>query len=264
MSSHIHRILLLFLILSVVQSFLAYQRIPSKTTTNHRHSTTSPASSLHTQSQYSHSTLYHIKPYKIHNSYLDPSPDRRSKENRRRIQLYQRIFHSYRTTSTALALSSSPDIQRKSNDLESVALSIPMGAGYESMTYRLKPLFKKSKFLVVTYPIPFDLNLERPPKGFPAPVVSKDNADRDESRELQGDVLRAATAWSQSYLGGGGGWTSDIVSVAGNIRWKRAVFDTTGAPWEQVVKALQSNAERSDEVTMIFERAEEGEGVDDS
>lgn len=251
-------LLLLFLLSISLNPSTAYQRIPSKTTT----SSTSNTPYTPPSNTYTHSTLYHIKAY--HKHIYDREIATPHHKIHKRIQLYQRIFHNYQCTQnnrsplsslTALFSTKQNDPNARVVSDSTVSLSIPMGAGYEPLTFKLKPLFKKSKFLVVTYPIPFDLNLERPPKGFPAPVVSKDNAERDEQKELEGDVLRGATAWSQSYLTGNGGWTSDIVNVAGNIRWKRAVFDTTGAPWEQVVKALQSNAERSEEVTLIFERA---------
>lgn len=259
-----HVLLLFLLSLSLsLDTSTAYQRIPSKTTTSSTSNTPYTSPSIST---YTHSTLYHIKPYHNHIYDREIATEHHHKIHKihKRIQLYQRIFHNYQCTQsnrsplsslTALFSTKQNDPNARAVSDSTVSLSIPMGAGYESLTFKLKPLFKKSKFLVVTYPIPFDLNLERPPKGFPAPVVSRDNAERDEQKELEGDVLRGATAWSQSYLTGNGGWTSDIVNVAGNIRWKRAVFDTTGAPWEQVVKALQSNAERSEEVTLIFERA---------
>ena len=42
---------------------------------------------------------------------------------------------------------------------------------------------------------------------------------------------------------------------AGNIRWRKSVFDTTGAPWDQTVEALLSNTEeRSKTVCLVFER----------
>ena len=46
----------------------------------------------------------------------------------------------------------------------------------------------------------------------------------------------------------------------GNIKWRKSVFDTTGAPWDQVVQALLSNtSERSKTVTLVFERDVEDE-----
>jgi len=47
----------------------------------------------------------------------------------------------------------------------------------------------------------------------------------------------------------------------GNIKWRKSVFDATGAPWTQVVDAFLSNtSERSKTVTLVFEREVEGEG----
>jgi hypothetical protein len=49
--------------------------------------------------------------------------------------------------------------------------------------------------------------------------------------------------------------TSDIAMFAGNVKWRKSVFDATGAPWQQTVDALLSNtAERSTTVTLVFER----------
>lgn len=42
---------------------------------------------------------------------------------------------------------------------------------------------------------------------------------------------------------------------AGNVKWRKSIFDATGAPWQQTIDALVSNTkERSDEVTLVFER----------
>ena len=35
------------------------------------------------------------------------------------------------------------------------------------------------------------------------------------------------------------GATSDIMMFAGNVKWRRSVFDTTGAPWQQVYCKLR-------------------------
>lgn len=76
---------------------------------------------------------------------------------------------------------------------------------------------------------------------------------------MKGDVLRATTSWSQGFSAAGA--TSDIMMFAGNIKWRKSIFDTAGAPWQQTVDALLSNtAERSETVTLVFER--ELSGVD--
>ena len=54
------------------------------------------------------------------------------------------------------------------------SVSIPLGEGYKTVECKFLPLFEKSEFLVVTYQVPFSLNIEKPPKGFPAPIVNKD------------------------------------------------------------------------------------------
>eukprot|EP01035_Chromulina_nebulosa_P017201 gene17202-22721_t len=129
-------------------------------------------------------------------------------------------------------------------------LSKLRGEGYQDLICPFKPLYQKSEFVVVTYDVPFSLNVDKPVRGeVPAPVVTKDGTNG----EKVGDILRATTCWSQGFSAAGA--TSDIAMFAGNVRWRKSVFDTTGAPWEQVVEALISNTEeRSKTVTLIFER----------
>lgn len=130
-------------------------------------------------------------------------------------------------------------------------VSIPMGKDIKPFECALRPLFVKSEFFTVTYSIPFGLNVEKPPKEFPAPIVTKDS--QQEGGEKAGDVLRATTCWSQGFSAAGA--TSDIMMFAGNVKWRKSVFFTAGAPWQETVDALLSNtAERSDEVTLVFER----------
>ena len=51
------------------------------------------------------------------------------------------------------------------------------------------------------------------------------------------------------------GLTSDIMSFAGNIKYRKSVFETIGATFDATVAALQSNTnERSSTVTLVFER----------
>ena len=71
--------------------------------------------------------------------------------------------------------------------------------------------------------------------------------------ERVGDVLRATTCWSQGFNAAGP--ASDIMMFAGNVRWRKSVFFTAGAPWQETLNALMSNtAERSSEVSLVFER----------
>lgn len=242
-SKKMERLLKICLLLLWIEALLTYQSLsPTKAGGGGGEK----SSSAIRRTPYCHSSLYFIKPYKENQQSLSQL------QSRRNIYRYQRIFHSYSALQATSAAGKKPDVP-------AVTVSIPMGPGCDPMQYRFRPLFKNSTFIVVTFSIPFDLSLEKPPKGFPAPIVTKDNPQGEETRELQGDVLRATTSWSQSYLTGPGGWASDIINVAGNVKWKRAIFDTLSAPWEEVIRALQSNVERSDEVTMVFERALEEE-----
>ena len=77
-----------------------------------------------------------------------------------------------------------------------VELSVPLGDGYQTIKCPMRPIFEKSTFFIATYNVPFDINIEKPPKGFPAPIVTKDGPEG----EKVGDVLRAATCWSQGYV----------------------------------------------------------------
>jgi len=130
-----------------------------------------------------------------------------------------------------------------------VSLIVPLGQGVQPLPVQFKALFANSVFVEVTYEVPFGLNIQKPPKGFPAPIVEKDG----KNGEKQNDVLRGATCWSQGFSAAGA--MSDIMQFAGNVKWRKSVFDCTGAPWQNVVEALVSNtAERSQTVTLIFER----------
>eukprot|EP01038_Epipyxis_sp_PR26KG_P004141 gene4141-5895_t len=141
-------------------------------------------------------------------------------------------------------------IKPKTSDVyESISVFIELGDGYKNIECKFRPLFQKSEFYTVNYAVPFNLNIDKPPKGFPAPIVSKDG----EFGEKEGDVLRATTCWSQGF--NAAGVTSDIAMFAGNIKWRKSVFETAGAPWQQVVDALLSNTEeRSKVVTLVYER----------
>jgi hypothetical protein len=143
-----------------------------------------------------------------------------------------------------------------------VEIDVPMngmdGESLMPIPIRLRPIFANSVFLTVVYDVPFGLNVDKPPKNFPCPFVTKDG----KGGEKVGDVLRATSCWSQGFNAAGA--TSDIMSFAGNVKWRRSVFDTTGAPWEQVVQALTSNTnERCSQVSLVFEREVEGDPVDE-
>lgn len=162
-----------------------------------------------------------------------------------------------RRSGSALSLSSSSRPK-----VLPVQVDVFLGDGYKTTSLNFLPLFESSTFFTVTYEVPFGLNIEKPPRGFPAPVVSKDGSRED--GEKVGDVLRATTCWTHGFEAAGA--ASDIMAFAGNIRWRKSIFDCTSAPWDEVVKALQSNtSERSKTVTLVFEReANDERDVDDS
>ena len=157
-----------------------------------------------------------------------------------------------RVVHPTLCMSNTP---KKNTKLYKV--KIGLGEGYQPITTTFRPIFRNSKFFTVEYDIPFGLNIEKPPKGFPAPIVNKDS----KGGEKVGDVLRATTCWSQGFSAAGA--TSDIAMFAGNIKWRKSLFDTTGAPWQEVINALTSNTvERSKTVTLVFEREIEAEEIE--
>mmetsp|Transcript_32231 Transcript_32231/g.71016 ORF Transcript_32231/g.71016 Transcript_32231/m.71016 type:complete len:206 (-) Transcript_32231:147-764(-) len=172
-------------------------------------------------------------------------------------------LHSLRPTRTSFASSASVSKASASasasarlsmsskDEREQVTVEIDLGPDYKPVTCDFRPIFFNSTFFTVNYPVPFGLNIEKPPRGFPCPIVNKDS--KREGGEMTGDVLRATTSWSQGFNAAGA--TSDIMQFAGNIKWRKSVFDTTGAPWQATVDALVSNTEeRSESVTLVFER----------
>ncbi len=132
-------------------------------------------------------------------------------------------------------------------------LDISLGEGYKSINVKFMPVFQESTIFSVEYEVPFSLNIEKPPKGFPCPIVNKDG----NNGEKKGDILRATTCWSQGFQAAGP--MSDIMQFAGNVKWRKSLFDCTGAPYQQIVDALISNIpERSKTVTLVFERETSG------
>lgn len=130
-----------------------------------------------------------------------------------------------------------------------VVIEVPLGDGFGPVKIQFRPIFAKSTFYVTSYDVPFGLNIDRPPDGFPAPLVKK----AGKGGEQEGDALRGCTSWSQGFSAAGA--TADISMFAGSIKLRKSVFDCTLAPWDKVVEALTSNtAERSKTVTLIFER----------
>eukprot|EP00607_Mallomonas_marina_P005539 CAMPEP_0182427928 /NCGR_PEP_ID=MMETSP1167-20130531/20861_1 /TAXON_ID=2988 /ORGANISM="Mallomonas Sp, Strain CCMP3275" /LENGTH=146 /DNA_ID=CAMNT_0024610517 /DNA_START=128 /DNA_END=568 /DNA_ORIENTATION=+ len=130
-----------------------------------------------------------------------------------------------------------------------VKLTIPLGEGFNDYEANFRRYFKSSDFILVKYNVPFSLNVEEQKKG--VAVVTKDGK---EGEEKVGDVLRATTCFSSAFAAGGA--ASDIMAFAGNVKWRKGVFEAIGAPWQQVVDALISNTpEKTSDVMLVFERA---------
>jgi hypothetical protein len=109
-------------------------------------------------------------------------------------------------------------------NVEEVVIEVHLGDGFKSLECRFKPIFAKSKFFVASYNVPFGLNIEKPPRGFPAPIVTKAGS----GGEIPGDLLRATTSWSQGFNAAGA--TSDISMFAGEL-----LYYTTIAHKSQLV-----------------------------
>jgi hypothetical protein len=113
-----------------------------------------------------------------------------------------------------------------------------------------QPIFAASEAVGVTYPLPFELNVEQ--KGGLA-VVTKDGP----GGEKAGDVLRYCSEWKIAPKGqGSGGALETVASFSGLMEWKVGVFDVNKAKaWEEVVEALTSNEKsRTDQIVLAFER----------
>ncbi len=54
-----------------------------------------------------------------------------------------------------------------------VVIEVPLGDGFGPVKIQFRPIFAKSTFYVTSYDVPFGLNIDRPPDGFPAPIVKK-------------------------------------------------------------------------------------------
>ena len=115
---------------------------------------------------------------------------------------------------------------------------------------RFKPVFAASEAVGVTYPLPFELNVEQ--KGGMA-VVTKDGP----GGEKAGDVLRYCSEWKIQPKGqGSGGMLETAASFSGLMEWKVGIFDVNKAKgWDEVVEALTSNEKsRTDQIVLAFER----------
>jgi len=113
---------------------------------------------------------------------------------------------------------------------------------------RFRPLLPESEAVVVRYKVPFGLNVEQ--QGGLA-VCTKAGP----GGERPGDVLRYTTEWKIG-LPQGEGLITTAASFGGALSWQMGLFDVAKATsWQEVVDALLSNtAERTDTVTLIFER----------
>ena len=113
-----------------------------------------------------------------------------------------------------------------------------------------QPIFAASEAVGVTYPLPFELNVEQ--KGGLA-VVTKDGP----GGEKAGDVLRYCSEWKIAPKGqGSGGALETMAAFSGLMEWKVGVFDVNKAKaWDEVVEALTSNEKsRTDQIVLAFER----------
>lgn len=113
---------------------------------------------------------------------------------------------------------------------------------------KFKPFFPSSEAVLVTYDVPFGLNVENV-NG--RAVCTK----AGEGGEQVGDCLRYTTEWKLGLPEGDGAITT-AASFAGAISYKLGLFDVAKAEsWDDVVDALVSNTEeRTKSVTLVFER----------
>lgn len=74
-------------------------------------------------------------------------------------------------------------------------MEIDLGPGFKPLQMGLLPIFEQSEFVKLDFAVPFGLNIEKPPKNFPCPIVTKDG----KNGEKRGDILRATTCWSQGF-----------------------------------------------------------------
>ncbi|KAJ1387118.1 hypothetical protein B484DRAFT_409986, partial [Ochromonadaceae sp. CCMP2298] len=96
-------------------------------------------------------------------------------------------LHSLRPTRTSFASSASVSKASASasasarlsmsskDEREQVTVEIDLGPDYKPVTCDFRPIFFNSTFFTVNYPVPFGLNIEKPPRGFPCPIVNKDS-----------------------------------------------------------------------------------------
>ena len=74
-------------------------------------------------------------------------------------------------------------------------IEIDLGPGFKPLQMGLLPVFEQSEFIKLDFDVPFGLNIEKPPRNFPCPIVTKDG----KNGEKRGDILRATTCWSQGF-----------------------------------------------------------------
>lgn len=120
-------------------------------------------------------------------------------------------------------------------------LTVDLGEGYGTITVDFQPMFEAgSEFIVVRFPVPFDLNVE-PRDG--RVVVTK-----DDGLLRAGDVVRATTTFTMSMQTSFG-----LLPAA---KKTKALFDVTGKEWEQVVEAFTANRKSvTSDVALVVERA---------
>ena len=89
-------------------------------------------------------------------------------------------IHSSRLVATTLAQSPSDSTENTAEPAPPtdqkgriVVIEVPLGDGFGPVKIQFRPIFAKSTFYVTSYDVPFGLNIDKPPSGFPAPIVKK-------------------------------------------------------------------------------------------
>lgn len=89
-------------------------------------------------------------------------------------------IHSSRSVATTLAQTPSDSTENTAEPAPPtdqkgriVVIEVPLGDGFGPVKIQFRPIFAKSTFYVTSYDVPFGLNIDKPPAGFPAPIVKK-------------------------------------------------------------------------------------------
>lgn len=91
-------------------------------------------------------------------------------------------IYSSRVVATSLAQTAADDAEPPAAAAPTdqkgriVVIEVPLGDGFGPVKIQFRPIFAKSTFYVTSYDVPFGLNIDKPPSGFPAPIVKKAGA----------------------------------------------------------------------------------------